>query len=81
MSIDFCQKCDKRLDTDFVEYQEDGTLLCDGCLDEMENEQVGPVAEPKQCTCSLRKARSGGCDVCKPAQANVTSLNTFELPR
>jgi hypothetical protein len=39
MSIDNCQVCDKRLDTDFVEYQDDGTLLCDGCLDEVENEQ------------------------------------------
>ena len=39
MSIDNCQVCDKQLDTDFVEYQDDGTLLCDGCLDEMENEQ------------------------------------------
>jgi hypothetical protein len=39
MSIDNCQGCDKRLDTDFVEYQDDGTLLCDGCLDELENEQ------------------------------------------
>lgn len=39
MSIDWCQKCEKRLDTDFVEYQDDGTLLCDGCLDEIENEQ------------------------------------------
>lgn len=39
MSIDNCQVCDKRLDTDFVEYQDDGTLLCDGCLDELENEQ------------------------------------------
>jgi hypothetical protein len=39
MSIDNCQVCDKRLDTDFIEYQEDGTLLCDGCLDELENEQ------------------------------------------
>jgi hypothetical protein len=65
MSIDLCQKCDKRLDTDFVEYQEDGTLLCDGCLDEMENEQepdwkalAGELAEalehltgPKVCWC------------------------------
>jgi hypothetical protein len=39
MSIDLCQVCDKRIDTDFIEYQDDGTLLCDGCLDEMENEQ------------------------------------------
>ena len=36
MSIDNCQGCDKRLDTDFVEYQEDGTLYCNNCLDEME---------------------------------------------
>jgi hypothetical protein len=33
MSIDNCQVCDKRLDTDFIEYQEDGRLLCDSCLD------------------------------------------------
>lgn len=39
MSIDWCQKCDKRLDTDFVEYQEDGSLYCDGCLDDMEAEK------------------------------------------
>jgi hypothetical protein len=39
MSIDNCQGCDKRLDTDFIEYQVDGTLLCDGCLDELESEQ------------------------------------------
>jgi hypothetical protein len=39
MSIDFCQRCGKKLDTDFVEYQPDGSLLCDGCLDELENEQ------------------------------------------
>jgi hypothetical protein len=38
MSIDNCASCDKRLDTDFIEYQDDGTLLCDSCLDEMENE-------------------------------------------
>jgi len=36
MSIDNCQKCDKRMDTDFTEYQADGSLLCDGCLDEEE---------------------------------------------
>lgn len=36
MSIDYCMKCDKRLDTDFIEYQEDGTLYCDACLDDME---------------------------------------------
>ena len=42
MSIDNCQVCDKRLDTDFVEYQVDGSLYCDNCLDEMELE---PVAE------------------------------------
>jgi hypothetical protein len=42
MSIDNCQGCDKRLDTDFVEYQVDGSLYCDNCLDEMELE---PVAE------------------------------------
>ena len=46
MSIDNCQVCDKRLDTDHIEYQEDGTLLCDGCLDELEDEQASPVAEP-----------------------------------
>jgi hypothetical protein len=54
MSIDNCQKCDKKLDTDFAEYQDDGTLLCDSCLDEAENEQEsdkvyvktdGPVPE------------------------------------
>jgi hypothetical protein len=39
MSIDNCQVCEKRLDTDFVEYQDDRALLCDSCLDEMENEQ------------------------------------------
>jgi hypothetical protein len=39
MSIDNCQGCDKRLDTDFVEYQEDGTLYCDACLDDMETEE------------------------------------------
>jgi hypothetical protein len=54
MSIDNCQKCDKKLDTDFAEYQDDGTLLCDSCLDEAESEQEadkvyiktdGPVPE------------------------------------
>jgi hypothetical protein len=39
MSIDNCQVCDKRLDTDYIECQEDGTLLCGSCLDELENEQ------------------------------------------
>jgi hypothetical protein len=39
MSIDNCASCDKRLDTDFIEYQDDGTLLCGSCLDELENEQ------------------------------------------
>jgi hypothetical protein len=36
MSIDNCQKCDERLDTDFAEYQAGGSLLCDGCLDDLE---------------------------------------------
>jgi hypothetical protein len=70
MSIDNCQVCDKGLDTDHIEYQGGGTLLCDGCLDEMENEQYEPVAEPKQCKCSLRTALVGdGCEVCNPAQS------------
>jgi hypothetical protein len=60
MSIDNCQVCDKRLDTDFVEYQEDGTLLCDSCLDEVENEQepdwkalAGELAEALQAAVDL----------------------------
>jgi hypothetical protein len=40
MSIDNCQVCERRVDTDFIEYQEDGTLLCDACLDEMEHEAI-----------------------------------------
>jgi hypothetical protein len=40
MSIDNCQKCDKRLDTDWTEYQADGSLLCDGCLDDIEREAI-----------------------------------------
>jgi hypothetical protein len=31
MSIDFCQRCNKRLDTDFLEYQPDGSLYCGAC--------------------------------------------------
>jgi hypothetical protein len=34
MSIDNCQRCDKRLDTDFVEYQPDGSLYCGACEDQ-----------------------------------------------
>ena len=39
MSIDHCNRCDKRLDTDYIEYQPDGSLYCDGCLDDIEEEQ------------------------------------------
>lgn len=46
MSIDNCQGCDKRLDTDFVEYQEDGALYCDTCLDE--REEAGPMQPSKE---------------------------------
>jgi hypothetical protein len=48
MSIDNCQGCDKRLDTDFVEYQEDGTLYCDACLDEMETEEEMAAIYPDE---------------------------------
>jgi hypothetical protein len=39
MSIDNCQVCEKRLDTNYIEYQKDGSLYCDGCLDDMAAEQ------------------------------------------
>ena len=40
MSIDWCQKCDKRLDTDFVEYQPDGSLYCGACEADIEEEKL-----------------------------------------
>lgn len=41
MSIDYCVKCDKAIDTDFHEpYQEDGSCVCDDCLDDMENDAM-----------------------------------------
>jgi hypothetical protein len=40
MSIDNCQKCDKRLDTDFVEYQPDGSLYCGACEADIEEEKL-----------------------------------------
>jgi hypothetical protein len=58
MSMDNCQVCEKRLDTDYIEYQEDGTLLCDGCLDELEIEKWIAdhwwciVHEDDECDCS-----------------------------
>lgn len=39
MSIDNCQGCEKRLDTDFVEYQPDGSLYCDNCMDERDEDR------------------------------------------
>jgi hypothetical protein len=42
MSMSWCEGCEKRIDTDFVEFQQNGSLYCDNCLDEMELE---PVAE------------------------------------
>lgn len=42
MSMSWCEGCEKRIDTDFVEFQQNGSLYCDNCLDEMEQE---PVAE------------------------------------
>jgi hypothetical protein len=73
MSIDNCQNCDKRLDTDHIEYQEDGTLLCGGCLDEMEHEAIeaafdavydqhgNPVAEQKaESRCTMGVGNGSG---------------------
>ena len=40
MSIDWCQKCDKRLDTDFVEYQPDGSLYCGACEADIEEAKL-----------------------------------------
>ena len=39
MSIDFCQRCNKRLDTDFLEYQPDGSLYCGACEADIEEEK------------------------------------------
>ena len=39
MSIDYCHKCDKRLDTDFIEYQENGALYCARCFDDLEEQE------------------------------------------
>jgi Zn finger protein HypA/HybF involved in hydrogenase expression len=66
MSIDNCQVCEKRLDTDFFEYQVDGTLLCDGCLDELENEQE-PV--------------SGGCIHCGYEMSAMQWSNHERCPK
>ena len=40
MSIDFCQRCNKRLDTDFVEYQPDGSLYCGACEADLEEAKL-----------------------------------------
>jgi hypothetical protein len=44
MSIDMCTRCEKRLDTDFVEYQPDGLLYCDNCLDAMDDAELVQAA-------------------------------------
>jgi hypothetical protein len=44
MSMSWCEGCEKRIDTDFVEFQQNGSLYCDNCLDEMEMEpELGKV--------------------------------------
>jgi hypothetical protein len=45
MSIDNCNRCHVRLDTDFIEYQPDGSLYCDYCLDELDEERTTEVIE------------------------------------
>jgi hypothetical protein len=44
MSMSWCEGCEKRIDTDFVEFQQNGSLCCDNCLDEMELEPVAETA-------------------------------------
>jgi hypothetical protein len=86
MSIDNCASCDKRLDTDFVEYQEDGTLLCDSCLDDLENEQASPVAEQKEesrCTMGVGNGSGklfvhGDYDSIKAAQNIVLERDRYK---
>jgi hypothetical protein len=84
MSIDNCNRCDKRLDTDFAEYQADGSLLCDGCLDDLEAKPepdwkaiAGTLAEALRCTgyhetcwcLMLPRDHEGHTQACKRATA------------
>jgi hypothetical protein len=64
MSIDNCQVCDKRLDTDFVEYQPDGSLYCGACEADLEEAKLqepdwkalaGELAE------ALKGVQTGDC--------------------
>jgi hypothetical protein len=63
MSMSWCEGCEKRIDTDFVEFQQNGSLYCDNCLDEMELE---PVAEQgtdwKALAVAMGKVIDGGSD-------------------
>ena len=57
MSIDYCHKCGKRVDTDYIDYQETGELLCNGCLNDMEGENEVETAEQLRAANKLEQCR------------------------